>query len=165
MFLVDCVCYVLVRSRSGSISSTSSQINELTFFELLEQIPAPYVVRREKFDELVERLQRPNLVAEGVIVERRGSVKVGVGQLQMLLKLAMAMRHPEFGMLVESFTQTMMQEWCKKWLAIESSKDVDQILAMMVRSSFLNEKGSKQMRGYKLDAERIEEITRLLPKL
>ena len=148
------------RSRSNSLSSQSVQ--ELNFFDILEKIPAPYVIRRERFDELIQRLERKQLLAGGLISERRGSMKMGVGQVELLLRLALAMRHDEFGMLVESFTQTMFAEWCEKWLHIEASREVDQLLGLMVRSSYLVEKGTKSMRGYKLDLERIDEMHRLL---
>ncbi len=59
-----------------------------------------------------------------------------------------------------SFTDTVVYEWMNKWLAIKSDKEVDQLLQIMVRNSFLVEKGSrKDLHGYKLDNERIDEMS------
>jgi hypothetical protein len=100
---------------------------------------------------------------KGIVTEsRRLSLKLQPAQMDLILRLAVALSHREFGLPVDSFTPTMAFEWCSKWLGVTAEKDVDHLLGLLVRYAFCAEKGSKTARGYLLDRERIEEMRRLI---
>ncbi len=83
-------------------SSPMSERPEVRFFLLLREIPQPYEWRLLKFRELIEGLHREQLLTEGLLTEsRRASVKVQPRQVELVLKLALAMRHHDFGLVVE----------------------------------------------------------------
>lgn len=57
----------------------------------------------------------------------------------------------------------MVYEWMAKWIDVKADKDADQLLQVMVRNSFLIEKGNrKNLRGFKLDNERIDEMSKTI---
>jgi hypothetical protein len=127
------------------------------FFALLESLPAPPEIRREQFQELIEPLKRGNLVAEGVLSDgRRASVKLGQSQMELVMRLMQALTNAEYGLLVESFAQPLLAEWTAKWLDMDQPRDVESLLALMVKSGMLLEKGSKANKGYQLDIEKIK---------
>lgn len=100
---------------------------------------------------------------KGLLPEtRRSSLKLQPAQVDLMLRLATALSHPEFGLRVVSFTLTMVAEWMAKWLQVTADKDVDHLVGLLVRHSFCIEKGSKTIRGFQLDMERIDEMGRLL---
>jgi hypothetical protein len=84
--------------------------------------------------------------------------------MELMLRVALALKHAEFGIKVDSFTPQMVLEWTEKWLQIDQLKDVDHLLGLLVKQGFLNEKGSKTNKGYELDHRHISEISRLMRK-
>lgn len=175
-------------SRSGSVSASSSptvgspgpvrassepDINddggvaspEQVFYALLSTLPLPEEIRKDQFVSSIQALQRARLSEEGLLPEgRRASIRLGAYQVELLVKLAISMRQPEFGLKVDSFTASYCAEWMNTWLGVDQAKDVDHILSLMVRSGLLYEKGSKAGKGFVLDNERIAEMDRLLSK-
>ena len=86
---------VLQREDNSSIGEESP---EKAFFALLETLPLPDSVRLERFEKLIEPLKRPNLVAEGVLSDsRRGSMKIGPSQTELLVRMAKVLIDKEFG--------------------------------------------------------------------
>merc|ERR1711916_367360 len=153
-------------SASGTNSPSMSHISptsERAFFALLETLPLPEPVRLERFKDSLSLLQRPGLVAEGILSDgRRSSIKLSTHQVELLLRLAVALRHHEYGIKVDSFALPLLVQWCAEWIAVDQLKDVDHLASLMARNGFLKEKGSKSNRGFALELGHIAEMSRLL---
>ena len=74
--------------------------------------------------------------------------------MDLATRLTAALTDPEHGILVESFAQPLLAEWAAKWLEMDQSRDVENLLALMVKAGLLLEKGTKTNKGYQLDIER-----------
>ena len=144
--------------------SPGSGSSERLFFVLLDSIPLPAPARLEQFILSLAPIQRSALVTEGLLHEsgsRRLSTKLGSPQVELLLRIAIALRHVEFGIKVESCALPLLIEWFAQWLHVDQSKEVDQLVSLMVRNSFVSEKGSKSAKGYVLESSHIAEMSRL----
>ena len=152
------------RLRCEEPMSPGSGSSERLFFVLLESIPLPAPARLEHFILSLAPIQRSALVTEGLLHEsgsRRLSTKLGSPQVELLLRIAIALRHVEFGIKVESCALPLLIEWFAQWLHVDQSKEVDHLVSLMVRNSFVSEKGSKSAKGYVLESSHIAEMSRL----
>lgn len=142
---------------SPATPGATDEAGERAFFALLESLPLPPEIQLERFKQSLEMLKRPQLLAEGILSDSRRSSKSNHADL--MVRLAVALLDPNYGLVVDSFAQPLLAEWMSRWLEIDQPKEVEQVLAVMVRTSVLLEKGSKVNRGYQLDVEKIRLLT------
>jgi hypothetical protein len=89
---------VLLQRDEGSGSAGGEESGDKPFFALLETLPLPECIRLERFEKSIEQLKRPQLVVEGVLSDgRRASVKLASSQVDVLVRMAVALLDKEYG--------------------------------------------------------------------